>query len=154
MSSLRQIEDFLSQKRVALIGVSRDPRDFSRTLFREFALRGYDIVPVNPAVSLVDDRHCYSSVGEIQPPVSAALLMTPPDVTEDIVRECVAAKVTKIWLHRAVGSGSVSQNAVSYCREHHVELVEGHCPMMFLPGTGFVHRVHKFFSKLSGSYPK
>ncbi len=154
MSSLRQIEDFLSQKRMAMIGVSRDPRDFSRTLFRELAARGYDIVPVNPAVSLVDDRHCYDLIGEILPPVSAALLMTPPEVTEDIVRECVAAKVNKIWLYRAIGSGSVSQNAVSYCREHHVELVEGYCPMMFLPGTGLVHRIHRFFSKLSGHYPK
>lgn len=154
MSNLNQIELFLGQKRFAMIGVSRDPRDFSRVLFRELIKREYDIVPVNPAVSLVEDRHCFGAIGEIKPPVESALLMTAPDVTEDVVRECVAARIKRIWLYRAAGSGAVSPNAVSFCQEHHVDVIEGHCPMMFLPNTGMIHRIHRFFARLKGSYPK
>ena len=40
--------EFLAQRRIALVGVSRNPRDLSRTLFRELRRRGYDVVPVNP----------------------------------------------------------------------------------------------------------
>lgn len=154
MTDLKQIEKFLKNRRLVIVGVSRDARDFSRTLFREFVARGYNPVPVNPLVSMIDDCHCFSNLKEISPPVEAALFMTTPDITEDIVRECPAAGIKSIWLYRAAGAGAVSANAVSFCKEHHIEVIEGHCPMMFLPSPGFPHRVHRFFSKLVGSYPK
>ena len=48
MSSMQMIQDFLGQKRLAVVGVSRQPKDFSLALFREFRKRRYDAVPVNP----------------------------------------------------------------------------------------------------------
>lgn len=154
MTNLSQIEKFLANRRVAIVGVSRNPRDFSRTLFREFVARGYSVVPVNPLVSLIDDCHCFASLKEVSPPVEAALFMTTPDATEDIIRDCSEAGIRSIWLYRAVGTGAVSPNAISYCKEHHIEVIEGFCPMMFLPNPGFPHRIHRFFSRLAGHYPK
>ena len=43
-----EIDKFLSNHRIALVGVSRNPQDFSRAVFRELTARGYDVVPVNP----------------------------------------------------------------------------------------------------------
>jgi len=74
--ALETIEDFLAQKRIAMIGVSRNPKDFSSALFEELRKRGYDMVPVNPRVSAVLGQPCYARVQDIQPPVDAALLMT------------------------------------------------------------------------------
>jgi len=45
MTTTRDVEDFLALKRIAMVGVSRDPKDFSRHLFREMYSRGYDMVP-------------------------------------------------------------------------------------------------------------
>ena len=47
MTTLELINQFFSQKRIALIGASRNPRDFSRGLMKEFIGRGIDVVPVN-----------------------------------------------------------------------------------------------------------
>lgn len=47
-SSLETIEDFLAEKRIAMVGISRDPANFSVKLFEELCRRGYDVVPVNP----------------------------------------------------------------------------------------------------------
>ena len=44
MATLDEIRDFLSLKRIAVVGVSRNPKDFTRSLFREFVRRGYDVV--------------------------------------------------------------------------------------------------------------
>ena len=44
------IRDFLAQKRFAFIGVSRQPKDFSRALFPRIPSRGYEPVPVHPEV--------------------------------------------------------------------------------------------------------
>ena len=47
MTRMENIRDFLAQKRFAFIGVSRQPKDFSRALFREFKTRNYEPVPVH-----------------------------------------------------------------------------------------------------------
>jgi predicted CoA-binding protein len=45
--SLETIDDFLTQKRIAMAGISPDPANFSVQLFQELCRRGYDVVPVN-----------------------------------------------------------------------------------------------------------
>jgi predicted CoA-binding protein len=123
-------------------------------LLREFIKRGYEITPVNPASSFLEDRHCYARVGEITPPVEGVLVMTPPSVTEDVVRDCVDAGIKDVWLYRSVGQGSISPNAVSYCREHEINLIEGYCPMMFFRDAGLIHRIHRGFARLFGHFPR
>ncbi len=151
--SLEMIEDFLARHRIAMVGVSRDPASFNTKLFDEFCRRGYDMVPVNPKATLIGPRACFGRVQDIQPPVEAVLLMTVPEVTEAAVRDCAEAGVTCVWMYQAGGQGAVSERAVEFCREHGIQVVEGECPLMFLPRTGFPHRVHRFIAKLVGSYP-
>lgn len=143
------IDNFLACQRIALVGVSRNPKDFSRELFRELCRRGYAVVPVNPVVSEIEGRPCFPSVREVDPPVEGALLMTPPFETERVVRECVLSGVPRVWMHRGAGRGAVSPEAVAFCRANGIRLVEGYCPFMFLPRASFFHRVHGFFLKLS-----
>ncbi len=148
-----EIHDFLAQRRIAMIGVSRNPKDFSRLLFREMAKRGYDMVPVNPASSEIEDRPCFANVGIIQPPPEAALLMTASSASSQAVRDCAAAGIRRIWMYRAGGQGAVNPEAVAFCHEKGIEVVEGHCPFMFLPDTSFFHRAHGFILKVIGGYP-
>ncbi len=54
---------------------------------------------------------------DIQPCVSAALLLTMPAITEQMGWDCVAAGVKYIWMHRGSGVGAVSPSAVAFCRE-------------------------------------
>jgi predicted CoA-binding protein len=86
--SLETIEDFLAQKRIAMVGVSREPGSFSVTLFKELCRRGFNVVPVNPKTPELLGWRCFARVQDIQPPVEAALLMTSPKVTETVVHDC------------------------------------------------------------------
>jgi len=63
---IADVHEFLAQRRIALVGVSRDPKDFSRILFREMCSRGYDMLPVNPAAGALESRRCFSRVQEIR----------------------------------------------------------------------------------------
>src|SRR3990172_2254592 len=145
--------DFLGQRRIALVGVSRDARDLSRSLFRELRSRGYDVVPVHPLLDSVDGVPCARRLRDVRPPVGGALLMTPPAATDKIVRDCSEAGISRVWMHRGTGHGAVSVTAVAYCRDHGIAVVEGACPFMFLPEAGFVHRTHGFFARLFGRHP-
>lgn len=153
MASKRAIDSFLSCRRIAVVGVSRDPKDFSRSVFRAFVERGYDAVPVNPAGGEVDGRPSASRVGDVTPPIEAALLLTPSSATDQVVRECAAAGVKRVWMHRGAGAGAVSPEALTFCREKGIEVVVGECPFMFLPDTGWFHGVHRFFRRLGGRLP-
>ena len=152
--ALESIEDFLAQKRIAMVGVSRHPKDFSADLFQELRRRGYDMVPVNPKVREVMGLPCYPRVQEIQPPVDGALLMTTPEVTDEVVSDCAAAGIRRVWMYRAGGKGAVSLKAVAFCQEHGIQVIPGQCPFMFLAGAGGVHKFHGFVRKITGRYPK
>jgi hypothetical protein len=152
-ASLDVIEDFLAQKRIAMVGISREPKNFSVSLFNELCRRGYDVVPVNPQASEIQGHRCYARVQDIQPPVDAALLMTSPAVTEAVVVDCAQAGIGRIWMYRAAGDGAVSPKAVEFCRKHGIQFVPGECPFMFLPGNGF-HGIHGLIRKITGRFPK
>lgn len=151
-ASIETIREFLAQKRIAMVGLSRDPKHFSVYLFKELVRRGYDVVPVNPNAAEVDGRRCLMSVRDIYPPVESVLLMTTPAVTEKVVGECAAAGIKRVWMYRAGGKGAVSDAAVQVCRDEGMKVVPGECPFMFLPHPGF-HGVHGFVRKITGRYP-
>jgi uncharacterized protein len=153
-ASLETIEDFLAQKRIAMAGISRDPANFSVKLFEELCRRGYDVVPVNPNVAEVQGRHCFARVQDIQPPVEAALLMTSPEATGAVVKDCAEAGIGRVWMYRAGGKGAVSPQAVEFCRERGIRVVPGECPFMFLADTAGFHRFHGFIRKITGRYPR
>jgi predicted CoA-binding protein len=152
--SLETIEDFLAQKRIAMVGISRDAANFSVNLFEELCRRGYDIVPVNPNTAEVQGRRCFARVQDVQPPVEAVLLMTSPEVTETVVRDCAEVGVRKVWMFRAEGKGAVSRKAVAFCEERGIQVVPGECPFMFLPGAAGIHRFHGLIRKITGRYPR
>lgn len=153
MTTRAEIDDFLRMQRFAMVGVSRDPKDFSRMLLRDLRARGYDVVPVNLHADVIDGLECFQSLQAIKPAVEGALLMTSPGETERVVRDCAEAGIRRVWMYRAAGPGAASQAAVEFCREHDIQVVEGYCPYMFLPATPFFHRAHGFFLKLTGKYP-
>jgi predicted CoA-binding protein len=151
---MQAIQDFLDQPRFAVVGVSQKPKDFSRTLFHEFLERGYDAVPVNPAAREIEGRRCFARMQEISPPVDTVLLMTPPAVTDAVVRDCAAAGVKHVWMYRATGKGAVSDDAVAFCESNGMSVIPGECPFMFLPGASWVHRFHGMVRRITGGYPK
>jgi uncharacterized protein len=153
-TTIAEVRDFLTLRRIAFVGVSRNPKDFSRVLFREMCDRGYDMVPVNPATSELESKRCSARVQEIEPPAEGALVMTAPRDTERVVRDCAEAGIHSVWMHCGGGQGSVSPDAVDFCHKQGIHLVEGYCPFMFLPNTPFFHRVHGFLLKLTGAYPR
>ncbi len=148
-----EIQEFLAQKRLAIVGVSRESKCFANDLFREFRKRGYNVVPVNPHLEILEGERCFARVPEITPKVDAALLMTSGENTLQAVRDCAAAGVKYVWLYGVGGPGSVDAQALELCKQQGIQVIPGFCPYMFLPGTPFFHRMHGWVMRLTGSAP-
>jgi predicted CoA-binding protein len=154
MTTKQQVDDFLALKRVAVVGVSHNPKDFSYALWQELRQRRYEAVPVNPSVKELDGQICYAKVQDIQPPVEGALIMTSNKVTDQIVHDCAEAGVKRVWMYGGMAPGTKTKTAIAFCEEKGIDVVEGLCPYMFLPGTPAFHAPHRVWKKLTGSYPR
>jgi predicted CoA-binding protein len=154
MTRLADIRDFLAQKRFAFVGVSHQPTDFSRVLFREFKTRGYEPVPVHPEDGEIEGARCFAHLRDIQPPVDSVLLMTSPTVTNLVVRECVEAGIKRVWFYRGGSPGALTASALQICEANGIRAVPGECPFMFFDGTPWMHRFHGLVKKIAGAYPR
>jgi len=143
-STIEEARVFLRAKRIAVVGLSRDEKDFSHGIARALTARGYDVAAVNPAVADAG-RGWFARVQDVSPPPDAALLLTSPGQTERVLRDCVEAGVKRVWLHRGAGPGAESPGTLAFCAKHGIDAVHGLCPFMALPDVGLGHRVHAFF---------
>jgi hypothetical protein len=153
VNTIDGIRDFLGHKRLAIVGVSRGPKDFSRMLWREFRSRGYDAVPVNPEAEEIEGAPCFTRIQDVEPGVEDVLLMTSPAVTYAVVRDCAQAGVKRVWMYRAGGRGAVSPEAIEFCEANAISVIAGECPYMFFPKAGLLHRCHGLIRKITGAYP-
>lgn len=160
MAKLEKIYEFLAQRRFALIGLSRNPKHFSRILFRELIDRKYHVCPVNPEVEKIDGFPCHKSIEDVMRvdygefPVGGAIIITSSDKYGELVEQCIKARIKRIWLYGIAGSNKKYSILEQKCREHDIALIADLCPFMFLPQPGFIHRLHGGIMKIFGKFPK
>ena len=149
MATRQDVDDFLAHKQIAFVGVSRDPKQFANMVYRALRDRGHGLYPVNPQAKELEGVACYPSLADLPGPVDGALIMVPAPAAEGVVRQAWDAGIRRVWL----GKGTASPEAVAFCREKGISVVDGECPMMFAEPVGLFHRCHRFVKGLSGSLP-
>jgi predicted CoA-binding protein len=123
MATKKQIDEFLSCKRIAVIGMSRTKLEYSRMLMDEYKSGGYEIIPINPAADEIAGVKCYKNIKDV-------------------------------WLHSHIAAGVQNTKAIYQAEANKMNLITGHCPMMFLHKAMFLHKLHGGVLQLIGAYPK
>jgi uncharacterized protein len=152
-----KVHDFLAQKRIAVAGVSRNKRSHpvGNLIYQRLKSAGHDVFAVNPHMQTFEGDCCYPDVQSIPGGVDGVVIITRPEFTERIVRDCRTAKVRRVWMHQSIAKGttSVSPDAVDYCRRHDISVIAGACPMMYGPGVDVGHACMRWILKLTGGLP-
>ena len=81
MATITSINEFLSQKKLAVVGVSRTGNKFSNTVHKELRLEGYWIFPVNPQAENILAESCYPNLRSLPEKVEGVVIITKPDVS-------------------------------------------------------------------------
>ena len=134
------VQDFLAQKKIAVVGVSDKRETGCNTCYRKFKAAGYTVYGVNPRLTTFEDAPCYPDLLSIPEKPEAVFILANPKVTEQIVQQCVDLGIKHVWMHcmmgtkpgLAAGMTSVSQDAVQLCRENGIAVIPGSCPNQFL----------------------
>ena len=151
------VKDFLAQKKIAVVGVS-DKRETGCNLgYRKFKAAGYDVYAVNPRITAFEGDPCYPDLKSIPEKPEAVFILTNPQVTEQVVQQCVELGVKRVWMHcmmgtkpgLAAGMTSVSQEAVRMCRENGITVIPGACPNQYLE-PDFGHKVMRVMFRTLG----
>ena len=146
---------FLSNKRVAVTGVSGNPRGHgSNVVYQRLRERGYEVFAVNPNADEVEGDLCYHDLKAIPGGVDAVVIGTRPETAETTMRECAALGIQHVWMHRSLGAGSVSEAATGYGREQGLTVIDGGCPLMFDPTADLAHKAMRFVCTLTGKVPR
>lgn len=148
------VRGFLSQKRIAVVGVSRNPREAANVIFRKLEGAKYDVVPVNPRADQAEGRPCYPDLAAVPEGVDAVVIATPPAAAQTLVEQCAGLGIRWVWMHRSFGQGSVSEAAVEWCRAHDINVIAGACPMMFCEPVDIGHRCMRWLLGVTGGLPK
>lgn len=136
---------FLHCNPIAVVGVSRNPKDFSRAVYRRLAERGVRAFPVNPTTDTIGDERCYPDLTSLPEPAQGVMVLTPPEESAGVVKQCVASGASHVWLHRSFGVGSVSRDAVGECDRHGIECIVGGCPLMYCSPVDLGHRCMRWW---------
>lgn len=151
------VNDFLAQKRIAVSGVSRDNsrHPAANLIYRRLKKTGHEVFAVNPHLQAFEGERCYPDLPSIPGGVDGVVIVTRPEVTDHIVRDCAKTGISRVWMHQSLGKGSsVSQQAVEYCRQQNISVIAGACPMMYGPGVDIGHTCIRWILGLTGGLPK
>ena len=152
-----KVDNFLAQKRVAVAGVSHDNSHHpaGNLVYRRLKATGHEVFAINPNMQSFEGDRCYPSVQSIPGGVDGVVIITRPEVTEKIVRDCSEAGVQHVWMHESLAKGSsVSAEAVKYCQQHDISVIAGACPMMFGDGVDFGHTCMRWLMGVTGRMPQ
>lgn len=134
------VKEFLAQKKIAVVGVS-DRRDTGCNLaYHKFQDAGYRVSAVNPRLTAFEGQPCYPDLQAIPDKPDAVFILANPQVTDQIVQQCVDLGIKHVWMHCMMGVKpglaanitSVSQSAVEKCRANGITVIPGSCPNQYL----------------------
>jgi uncharacterized protein len=149
-ASRKAIELFLSSKKIAIAGVSRNPKKFGYTVFKELSQKGFDVYPINPNTNSLGGTPCFQSVSALPSNVKNLLIVTPKNQTTGLIREAVSNGISGIWIQQM----SETPEAIQFAQENNVNLISKQCILMWAEPVKSFHRFHRNLKKLFGLLPK
>lgn len=134
------VQNFLAQKKIAVVGVSDKRETGCNLAYTKFKENGYQVFAVNPRISTFNGDACYPDLKSLPEKPDAVFLLTNPKVTEQVIQQCVDLGIKHVWMHcmmgtkpgLAAGMTSVSQSAVEVCEANGIEVIPGSCPNQFI----------------------
>jgi predicted CoA-binding protein len=150
MNTKHDVQEFVSQKTIAMAGLSRDDKSTSANIKKELQAKGYRILGVNPNASVIGGETCYPSLSALPEKVGGVLVVTPSSQSEKVVHEAAAQGISRVWIQL----GAHSDAAAAACTQHGLSAVSGKCIMMFAEPVTSIHGVHRWFAKTFGTLPK
>lgn len=117
------IETILNYKNIAVVGISDNPERPSYDIASFLEEHGYNIIPINPALTEWKGKKCYPDLKSIPVEVDVVDIFRRPEAIPPIVDEAIAIKAKAVWMQQ----GIVNEEAAAKARAAGIEVVMDKC---------------------------
>jgi uncharacterized protein len=129
MASRQSKDQFLSSSAFGVVGASRDRNKYGNRVLRKYLQHGLKAYPVNPHEKEVEGLPSYAKVADLPDEVESLSIVTPPEVTEQIVKEAIQKGIRNLWMQ----PGAESPVAVQEAESHGLNVIaDGSCILVEL----------------------
>jgi uncharacterized protein len=149
MKTLSQINEFLDAQPIAVAGVSRNPKKFGYTAFKELKEKGMKVIPVNPSAEEILGEKSYPSVKSLPSEVKGLIILTRKDQTASLVKEAKEKGIKQIWIQQMADS----KEALAELAESDINYITGECILMHYKANG-IHKFHRAINRFFGKFPR
>src|SRR5512137_913761 len=127
MATKHEIDEFLAQKTLAVVGVSRAGRKFGNMVLKDLTKAGYRMLPIHPEAAELEGMRAYPSFAALPEPVGGVIIVVPPASAESVVKDAAAHGIRRVWLQQ----GAESPAAIKFCEGNGISVVHGECVLMY-----------------------
>jgi predicted CoA-binding protein len=151
--------DFLSQRTIAVVGISSKPQALGNALYKKLKTPHRSVVAIHPTLATFDGDPCYPNLQSVPQKIDGVFIAAKPENTERVVEDCITLNIPRVWMHYSFGlqhsskssaNSSVSLKAIERCRSHNITVISGACPMMFLEPKDPFHACLRWFLSVTG----
>ena len=118
-----EIRNFLSLKKVAVIGISRSESKAAHFVPKYLSENGFDIIPVNPNSNEILSKKCYKEITEVEGDIDIVDVFRPSEDVLSFVRDAIKKNPKVIWLQEGIHN----EEAENLAREHGIDIVFNRC---------------------------
>lgn len=129
MTVKERIKIFLASPVIGVVGASSNRDKFGNKVLRCYLENKRRVVPVHPQQKEIEGLRCVASVAALPDEVDSISVVTPPQITEQVVEMAAARGIRNIWMQ----PGAQSAAAIRFCQEQGINLIaDGTCVLVEL----------------------
>ncbi len=144
----KQVKEFVQNKRLAIVGVSRSGQKFGNIAFKELKTRGYDVFAVHPEVQEIAGEKCYPNLSALKGQIDGVVVCVPPSQGMQVLQEAANCGMNQVWIQQQADSPEL----LAAGEKLGLNIVSGKCILMYAPPVKSFHAWHKGFMQLIGKY--
>ncbi len=111
---------------IAIVGATENPSKYGYVIYKDLKLKGLTVYPVNPNRSSVDGDIAFKRLEDIPQRPTIVNIVVPPEVTSDILQQCLDLGLTNVW----VQPGAESPAVMTFLQENNFNYLANACIMV------------------------
>lgn len=116
-----KIVKFFSSNAYGVIGASNNREKYGNKVLRVYLQKNKKVYPVNPNENSIEGLVSYKDLQDLPPEVKSISVITPPSITEKIVKQAIIKQIENIWMQ----PGAESTSAIQEAEQHGINVIAG-----------------------------
>lgn len=126
---MNSTQQFLSSQTFAVAGASARQQKYGYKVFKALLDSGRETYPLNPVTEEIQGHKAYPKIANLPVVPEALSIITPPEVTQQIIADAIVAGVKHIWMQ----PGAEHEQASESARQAGINVIDdGSCILVLL----------------------